>query len=382
MQLRCTTPYSIQQLIVLVVLLVAAPAAGQTTCSTPGVTATFRSYNTDLSALPNWASSMGVSSEVLQPMTAPGLPQQSSFSVTVGGKQYTSNVAFLWEGYIRIVGPTTRFFQLNSTDGSRLKIDGEVVVDYDGLHPYSPAPVRGSYSFLVDKYYLFRLEAFKGNSPASPGGGVQMGWAIPRMESFVPVPDTAFTTGPAPPCPSAAPTAAPTAAAAVPTLAPAAGSTVPGTDLPVQEQLGRGVPPHPEGSVPTADSGTPMPTRRPSKVPTRRPTRDSSPTRTSTRKPVKMPSKKPSRRPSKKPIRKPTRPKPCRLPKGYVIGWSTRPRSRKQRLRSPAQGRRLLAPEATKKLSRKQRLHSATPKPTWPPCWDSAGQRIAYEPPY
>lgn len=56
-----------------------------------------RSYNTDLSALPNWASSMGVSSEVLQPMTAPGLPQQSSFSVTVGGKQYTSNVAFLWE---------------------------------------------------------------------------------------------------------------------------------------------------------------------------------------------------------------------------------------------------------------------------------------------
>lgn len=72
------------------------------------------------------------------------------------------------QGYFDIAFLNTKFFQLNSTDGSRLFIDDQLVVDHDGVHAYTGSgttkwPLNGPKRFKISVHY------FKVCSPSSAG---------------------------------------------------------------------------------------------------------------------------------------------------------------------------------------------------------------------
>ncbi len=143
---------------------------------------------------------------------SPSLPLTPTFSYNLRGVSYTSNVALLFQvistfqyfeprshrfeeqapasfyfqraavltsllaaapchsrsrraqGYVDMQeAPTTMFFQLKSTDGARLSVDGAKIIDFDETHPYGTAPASpmAFYSFPTAKRYQIRVEYFK-----------------------------------------------------------------------------------------------------------------------------------------------------------------------------------------------------------------------------
>lgn len=66
----------------------------------------------------------------------------------------------LTQGYLYVNGPATRYFQLNSTDGSRLFIGGLRVINFDGTHDYTGSRTVG-YSFPTRHRYAIQVEYFK-----------------------------------------------------------------------------------------------------------------------------------------------------------------------------------------------------------------------------
>nr|WP_274387836.1 family 16 glycoside hydrolase [Salsipaludibacter albus] len=73
-------------------------------------------------------------------------------------------------------------FRLTSDDGSRLSLDGEVVVDHDGLHGIDP-PAEGSVALTAGTHELF-LEHFE----AGGGQQVTLEWQAPGATGFELVP--------------------------------------------------------------------------------------------------------------------------------------------------------------------------------------------------
>lgn len=72
-----------------------------------------------------------------------------SFSGMVSQNTY---FGIAWTGRLAITTPGTYTFQLASDDGSRLYVDGTVVVDNDGLHPLRT--VAGGASLTAGKHAI------------------------------------------------------------------------------------------------------------------------------------------------------------------------------------------------------------------------------------
>jgi alpha-L-fucosidase len=63
------------------------------------------------------------------------------------------------EGFIRVESTGVYAFAISSDDGSRLSIDGQVVVNHDGLHSLSE---RSAFVPLAAGYHRIRIEYFQG----------------------------------------------------------------------------------------------------------------------------------------------------------------------------------------------------------------------------
>eukprot|EP01052_Picozoa_sp_SAG31_P053977 SAG31_NODE_14108_length_827_cov_0.725275_1_plen_110_part_10 len=61
-------------------------------------------------------------------------PQDDDFVNDIEGFDSTDRFVMRWSGFITVVASGSYMFQTESDDGSMLYIDGDVVVDNDGLH--------------------------------------------------------------------------------------------------------------------------------------------------------------------------------------------------------------------------------------------------------
>ncbi len=79
------------------------------------------------------------------------------FDLTVAGQ--TNNFAVRFDGYIKILKEGLYRFHLGSDDGSRLLIDGKVVVDVDGIHPHQ---TRSGEIALSEGAHRVQVDYFQG----------------------------------------------------------------------------------------------------------------------------------------------------------------------------------------------------------------------------
>jgi len=91
------------------------------------------------------------------------------------GKKYQPTAdAYLYTGYIEIPKNGVYAFSVNSNDGSRLKINGEVIVDNDGLH--KATSVMG-FRLMEKGFYPFELAYFD----AGGGSALEVQYAGPGI---------------------------------------------------------------------------------------------------------------------------------------------------------------------------------------------------------
>ena len=93
------------------------------------------------------------------------------------------NFALSAEGYLKIPKDNNYTFRLSSDDGSRLLIDGNEIINYDGLHGMG---VKDGEVALSEGYHPFRLEFFQGGG----GKGVRLMWTSFEGGAFKTVPST------------------------------------------------------------------------------------------------------------------------------------------------------------------------------------------------
>ncbi|MEE1750999.1 lectin [Streptomyces sp. SP18CS02] len=78
-------------------------------------------------------------------------------------------------------------FRLTSDDGSRLSIDGQVVISHDGLHGAEPKDATVE---LTAGYHALRIEHFERDG----GQQLTLAWKPPAASGFTVVPDSALST--------------------------------------------------------------------------------------------------------------------------------------------------------------------------------------------
>ena len=80
------------------------------------------------------------------------------------------NFAAVFEGYVRVLADNVYIFELTSDDGSKLLIDGKLVIDHDGLH--SPEAKNGE-APLAAGLHRIRIEWFN----KTGGTALRLRWA-------------------------------------------------------------------------------------------------------------------------------------------------------------------------------------------------------------
>ncbi|MEE4115140.1 MAG: alpha-L-fucosidase [Marinilabiliaceae bacterium] len=104
-----------------------------------------RYYEGNWDKLPDF-SALGVKSE------------RTLASLSIEGKEASEYYGLTFEGYIKMPGDGIYTFSLSSDDGSRMILDGEVVISNDGLH----SPLEVSYNAaLAAGYHSIRVEYFQ-----------------------------------------------------------------------------------------------------------------------------------------------------------------------------------------------------------------------------
>jgi alpha-L-fucosidase len=104
-------------------------------------------------------------------------PKRSGILPVIGVVQPTvpEHYGMTFEGFVRIEHTGVYTFAISSDDGSRLSIDGQVVVNHDGLHSLSE---RSAFVPLAAGYHRLRIEYFQGeggdglNIICAPAGGI------------------------------------------------------------------------------------------------------------------------------------------------------------------------------------------------------------------
>ncbi|MFN0131605.1 MAG: alpha-L-fucosidase [Phycisphaerales bacterium] len=145
-----------------------APA---TTLTRPKPGLTLRAFEIELETLPDLASMPPVWTRVVP-------------SVGVEARPRDDRYALRFEGFIRVPDDAAYTFTLNSDDGSRLFIDGQLVVDNDGLHSLRE---RSGVAALAKGHHAIAVEFFE----RTGGDGLELFWTFgdqPRR----PVPVSAF----------------------------------------------------------------------------------------------------------------------------------------------------------------------------------------------
>ncbi|MCS7475791.1 family 16 glycoside hydrolase [Umezawaea endophytica] len=175
-----TRPFSL--LIVLLVaflgLVVVPPARAAVPPQEPGVTLRVFDVQTSMNRLCTLKTG--------QTPNVDKLMSTINWSTTA---EFVVNDYFVSEvtGNINITTAGTYQFRLTSDDGSRLSIDGNRVIDNDGLH--GPTAVTGSVN-LSTGYHALRIEQFENVG----GQQITLDWQPPGSSSFVLVPNSVLST--------------------------------------------------------------------------------------------------------------------------------------------------------------------------------------------
>jgi len=98
---------------------------------------------------------------------------------------FQDHFAISAEGYLKIPSGANFVFRLMSDDGSRLIIDGNEVINHDGLHG---ADAKDGEVALAEGYHPFRLEYFEN----AGGQAIILKWRSFSDGEFVTIPSTAF----------------------------------------------------------------------------------------------------------------------------------------------------------------------------------------------
>ncbi|HWO65962.1 MAG TPA: family 16 glycoside hydrolase [Umezawaea sp.] len=165
-------------LVALLGLVVATPARAAVPPQEPGVTLRVFDVQTSMSRLCTLKSGQTPNVDKLMPTI--------NWSTT---DEFVVNDYFVSEvtANINIATAGTYQFRLTSDDGSRLSVDGNRVIDNDGLH--GPTAVTGSVA-LSTGYHALRIEQFENVG----GQQITLDWQPPGTSGFVLVPNSVLST--------------------------------------------------------------------------------------------------------------------------------------------------------------------------------------------
>ena len=99
------------------------------------------------------------------------------FDITVAPSLRPDNFGYVFTGFLKVPESGDYTFTLDSDDGSRLTIDGRVVIDYDGIH--GEGQPRSATVPLTAGRLPVRLDYFQGIY----GRGLTVSWSGPGIES-------------------------------------------------------------------------------------------------------------------------------------------------------------------------------------------------------
>lgn len=153
-------------------IVVAASAAVLANASSPAGTVAglnYKYYETSLSALPNFAT---LSSSLLKFQGAVNLPD-----LTVR-KKHTS-YACQYTGFVNVPADGVWLFSLASCDGSRLLVNGSVVIDNDGTHS-GGIELSGTAALKAGKHAV-ELQYFKDSNTSGDNDHLRLSWEGPGV---------------------------------------------------------------------------------------------------------------------------------------------------------------------------------------------------------
>ena len=119
--------------------------------------------------------------------TVPALSYGSTTGTCVGSGR-TDNVGAVFEGWLMVGTEGMHTLSLTSDAGSRLWVDGVLVVDHDGLHSYTE---KTATAWLEAGRHAIRVSFFE----ATGSCGLTLKWAPPGTSSRVAVPWTSLSHG-------------------------------------------------------------------------------------------------------------------------------------------------------------------------------------------
>jgi glucose/arabinose dehydrogenase len=173
---------------------IVTPAANSTYTATyqaasnlvPGLKAEFFDYTTSLSALPDLT---GRTPNVVRTDARINYPRTSSPWPGLGSN-FANTFASRHTGFLRIATAGTYTLYLNSDDGSRLWLDGQLVIDNDGRHNMRE---RSATRNLTAGDHSLRVEFFEN----AGGAGLILSWAGPGISKQVIPASALFQAAPA-----------------------------------------------------------------------------------------------------------------------------------------------------------------------------------------
>lgn len=175
---RRTLSIFVVLLTALIGLVVATPAQAAVPPQQPGVTLRTYDLQTSLARLCTLKSGQTPNVDKLMPTI--NWTTTADFGLT---DQFLSEVI----GNINIATAGTYQFRLTSDDGSRLRLDGNVVINHDGLH--GATSVTGS-AALTTGYHALRIDHFDNLVDQQ----ITLEWQPPGASTFVLVPNSVLST--------------------------------------------------------------------------------------------------------------------------------------------------------------------------------------------
>ena len=134
----------------------------------PGLAASYYAFSESLSRMPDVSGAAVVASGVVDRVVFP--KTTSAWDGAPAG--LTDRYAAVYEGALRVRDPGRYTLTLNSDDGSRLWLDGRLVIDHDGAHSMSAKSVALP---LSEGLHDLRIEYFENTGDA----GLEFSWTRP-----------------------------------------------------------------------------------------------------------------------------------------------------------------------------------------------------------
>jgi len=128
-------------------------------------------YNGEWSKLPDFDRLRSVASGI-------------SHGIDISSKKGSEKYGFIFEGFIKVPTDGVYTFYVSSDDGSKLFIDGNILVDNDGLHSSNE---KNAETPLAKGYHPFKVLFFQGTG----GDDLQVQWKGPGFEKQL-IPATVF----------------------------------------------------------------------------------------------------------------------------------------------------------------------------------------------